>query len=153
MSTAPLPIEDPDHSDLADRLCLAVLRLSRKIRREAQRVGASALDAMLLAALKRQPGTGVSELADKEQMSRPAMIEHLRRLEGAGWIVRQETPVDGDRRRVGLEITAAGDAALTAIRRERAAWLADRLEGLSADDLAALEAAVGPLNHVVEARP
>ena len=153
MSHAPLPIEDHDHTDLADRLCFAVLRLSRKIRKEARRAGASALDAMLLGTLKRQPGMGVSELAEREQMSRPAMIEHLRRLEAAGWIARQETPIDGDRRRVGLEITEAGDAALAAIRRERAEWLADRLEGLSEHDLDALEAAIDPLNHVVEARP
>ncbi|MEO6339077.1 MAG: MarR family transcriptional regulator [Caulobacteraceae bacterium] len=153
MSPAPLPVEDLHHSDLADRLCMTILRLSRQIRREAQRAGASALDAMLLATLKRQPGTGVSELADREQMSRPAMIEHLRRLEAAGWIARQETPIDGDRRRVGLEITPAGDVALAAIRRERAEWLAGRLEGLSEAELAALATAIDPLNHVVEARP
>lgn len=153
MSTAAHPAQDPTPDDLADRLAVAVLRLSRKLRREAQRAGASALDVMLLATLKHQPGMGVSELADREQMSRPAMIEHLRRLEAAGWIVRQETPADGDRRRVGLEITDSGEAALAAIRRERAEWLARRLEGLSDADLAALEAVIEPLNHVVEARP
>jgi DNA-binding MarR family transcriptional regulator len=80
------------------------------------------------------------------------MIAHLRRLEEAGWIARQETPVDGDRRRVGFEMTPAGAAALELIRRQRAEWLAQRLEGLSDDDLAALEAAVDPLAHVVEPR-
>ena len=108
---------------------------------------------MLLATLRKQPGLGPSDLADMEQMSGPAMIAHLRRLEDAGWIARQETPVDGDRRRVGFEITSDGGHALDAIRRERAAWLADRLEGLSEDELAVLEAAVDPLMHVVEPRP
>jgi DNA-binding MarR family transcriptional regulator len=150
MSTPPAHIEA--HADLADRLSLVILRLSRQLRREAQRAGASALDAMLLATLKKQPGLGPSDLADREQMSGPAMIAHLRRLEDAGWIARQGTPVDGDRRRVGFEITAAGGQALEAIRRERAAWLARRLEGLSEDELAALEAAVEPLAHVVEPR-
>ena len=151
MSHAPHPFED--HAELADRLSLVILRLSRQLRREAQRAGASALDAMLLATLKKQPGLGPSDLADKEQMSGPAMIAHLRRLEDAGWIARQETPVDGDRRRVGFEVTPVGHEALQAIRRERAAWLARRLDGLSEEELQALEAAVDPLSHVVEPRP
>lgn len=141
------------HGDLADRLSLVILRLSRQLRREAQRAGASALDAMLLATLKKQPGLGPSDLAEREQMSGPAMIAHLRRLEEAGWIARQEPVADGDRRRVGYEITAAGMQALEAIRRERAAWLARRLDGLSEEELQALEAAVDPLSHVVEPRP
>jgi DNA-binding MarR family transcriptional regulator len=146
------PHQTDAQGDLADRLSLVILRLSRHLRREAQRAGASALDAMLLATLRKQPGLGPSELADREQMSGPAMISHLRRLEDAGWIARQDTPVDGDRRRVGYEITPAGGKALEAIRRERAAWLAQRLEGLSEAELAALEAAVEPLAHVVEPR-
>jgi len=150
MSTHPLHTDA--QGDLADRLSLVILRLSRQLRREAQRAGASALDAMLLATLRKQPGLGPSELADREQMSGPAMIAHLRRLEEAGWIARQETPAAGDRRRVGFETTAAGLAALEAIRRERAAWLAQRLEGLSEAELAALEAAVAPLAHMVEPR-
>ena len=151
MSSAPIHTEA--HGDLADRLCLVILRLSRQLRREAQRAGASAIDTMVLATLAKQPGLGPSDLADREQISGPAMIAHLRRLEDGGWIARQETPVDGDRRRVGFEITPAGTQALNAIRRERAAWLARRLEGLSDDELEALEAAVEPLSHVVEPRP
>jgi len=152
MSSPPVPPPEHDDADLADRLCLIILRLSRQLRREAQKVGASASDAMLLAALTKQPGLGSSDLADREQMSRPAMIAHLNRLEEAGWIARQDTPVDGDRRRVGYEVTPDGARELGDIRRQRAAWLANQLARLDAEALAAVKAAAGPLGDIVEPR-
>jgi DNA-binding MarR family transcriptional regulator len=50
-----------------------------------------------------------------------------------------------DRRRVGVRLTEAGEAALTAIRRRRNDWLAARLAALAPEDRAALAAAAGPL--------
>ena len=72
------------------------------------------------------------------------MSAHLKRLEAAGWIQR-EPPRADDRRRVGLRVTAAGEAALLAIRRQRNEWLAARLAALPAKDRRALAAAAGPL--------
>ncbi|MFI4976392.1 MAG: MarR family winged helix-turn-helix transcriptional regulator [Caulobacterales bacterium] len=132
---------------LAEALRPALLRVSRALRREAQRVGASALDAQLLAAVKKLPGIGVSGLADREQMTRPSMSGHIKRLEGAGWIERRgDTPED--RRRAGLYLTVKGGKALDAIRRRRNDWLAARLTALSPEDRATLAAAARPLTQL-----
>lgn len=130
--------------DLAEVLRPALLRVSRLLRREAQKAGASALDAQLLAAIAKHPGIGGGELAALEQMSPPSMSAHLKRLEGAAWIVRQP-PFPNDRRRVGFEVTRAGSAQLAAIRRRRNDWLAGRLEDLDPAERRTLAAAAEPL--------
>ena len=136
---------------LAEALRPALLRASRALRREAQRAGVSALDAQLLGAVKKNAGIGVSELAEREQMSRASMSGHVKRLEAAGWIARAAAAGD-DRRRVGLTLTHAGGKALDAIRRRRNDWLAARLARLTPAEHAALAAAAGPLERLAEDR-
>jgi DNA-binding MarR family transcriptional regulator len=128
---------------LAEALRPALLRASRQLRRAAQKAGVSALDAQLLHAIKQAPGIGASELADGEQMTRPSMSSHVKRLQAAGWIAREAAAGDG--RRVGIRLTAAGVKALEAIRRRRNDWLAGRLAGLTGEARAALAAAAEPL--------
>ncbi len=140
---------DPDQ--LAELLRPALLRVSRRLRQEAAKAGLSALDVLLLVEIKRQPGVGVSDLADAEQMSRPAMSTHIKRLEAAGWISRLSHASDG--RRSGLTITPAGMAALADARRRRNDWLAARLSALGPEARQALHAAAGPLTALVEAQP
>jgi DNA-binding MarR family transcriptional regulator len=77
-------------------------------------------------------------------MTRPSMSGHLKRLEAAGWIMRDPACAE-DRRRIGVRLTEAGETALATIRRRRNDWLAARLDGLAPDDRAALAAAAGPL--------
>ena len=147
---APLPTQK-DILPLADALRPALLKVSRALRREAQRAGVSALDAQLLGAVKKHAGIGVSELAEREQMTRASMSGHVKRMEAAGWIVRS-APDDDDRRRVGLTLTAKGGKALDAIRRRRNDWLAARLAALSGEERAALAAAAAPLARLAEDR-
>jgi DNA-binding MarR family transcriptional regulator len=137
---------------LADALRPALMRASRALRREAQRAGASALDAQLLGIVKKRPGVGVSELAEYEQMTRASMSSHVKRLEAAGWIARGASADGDDRRRVGLTLTAAGGKALDAIRRRRNDWLAARLARLTPAERAALAAAAAPLARLAEDR-
>ena len=147
---APIPSEK-DILPLVDALRSPLLRLARALRREAQRAGVSALDAQLLGVVKKSGGIGVSDLADREQMTRASMSSHVKRMEAAGWIARAAANAD-DRRRVGLTLTAKGGKALDAIRRRRNDWLAARLAGLSREERAALAAAVGPLARLAEDR-
>jgi DNA-binding MarR family transcriptional regulator len=126
-----------------------VLKLGRRLRQEGLKVGLSPLDAQLLAVIKVKPGLGVCDLADLEQMSRPAMSVHLKRLEGAGWLERRGGE-GGDRRRRSLYLTPNGAAALSAIRRSRTDWLAARLQRLSDADREALRACLGPLVRLAE---
>ena len=136
---------------LADALRPALLKVSRSLRREAQRAGVSALDAQLLGAVKKHAGIGVSELSEREQMTRASMSGHVKRMEAAGWIARAAAD-DDDRRRVGLTLTAKGAKALDAIRRRRNDWLVARLAKLSGDERAALAAAAEPLLRLAEDR-
>lgn len=136
---------------LADALRPALLKVSRALRRESQRAGVSALDAQLLGAVKKNAGIGVSELAEREQMTRASMSGHVKRLAAAGWIARAEPDAD-DRRRVGLTLTAQGAKALDAIRRRRNDWLVARLAKLSADERALLTDAAAPLMRLAEDR-
>jgi DNA-binding MarR family transcriptional regulator len=136
-----------DILDLAEALRPALLRASRALRREAQRAGVSALDAQILGAVKKHPGIGVSILADHEQMTRPSMSSHVKRLEAAGWLGRDEASEE-DRRRVGLRITPKGQKALEAIRRRRNDWLAARLTTLTPEARAALALAAEPLSRL-----
>ena len=113
---------------LADTLRLALMRLSRRLRNEAQKAGLSAQDAILLGLVKTRPGIGVSGLADAEQTSRPTMSGHVKRLEAEGLLERGEDVEDG--RRCGLTLTPAGVRKLEQIRAQRNDWLAKRLARL-----------------------
>ena len=58
---------------LADALRPALMRLSRRLRNEAQRAGMSAQDAIVLGLVKAHPGIGVSGLAEANRSSRGSM--------------------------------------------------------------------------------
>jgi DNA-binding MarR family transcriptional regulator len=142
-----VPVETiPDIEDvfaLAEALRGPLLRVSRKLRQEGQKAGLSAQDALILGYLKKKPGVGVSELADFEQISRPTMSSHVKRLEAAGWVVRTDDAADG--RRQGLTVTPAGLRKHAAIQRHRNDWLAARLVRLTAEERERLAAAAAPL--------
>ena len=133
---------------LANRLRPALLRLNRELRREGSTLGISGGQATLLHLISRSPGAGVRELAGREGMSAAGMSGHVDRLEAAG-LLRRVRSTD-DRRRVGLEVTEAGHRILRAVRRRRTAWLAQRLGRLSPDELEALDAALAPLERLLE---
>ena len=147
-----MPLVESDDLDgvgrLAEILRPALLRVSRKLRREAQMAGVSALDAQLLAVIQKWPGIGAAVLADREQMTRPSMSGHVKRLAAAGWIRRDPAAEDG--RRVGLALTAEGALALEAIRVRRNDWLARRLAAIGPEARAALAAAAEPLERLAQ---
>jgi DNA-binding MarR family transcriptional regulator len=132
---------------LADALRPALLQVGRELRREARAVGVSPEQVSLLVAIKYAPGIGLRELADRERVSPPAMTKHVDRLERDGLVSR--TPSAEDRRRVGVSLTEEGQRVLRRVRSRRTAWLAQRLRGLSPEELSAVEAAVEPLRRLV----
>jgi len=132
---------------LADALRPALLQVGRELRREARAVGVSPEQVSLLVAIKYAPGIGLRELAARERVSPPAMTKHVDRLERDGLVAR--TPSAEDRRRVGVSLTGEGQRVLRRVRSRRTAWLAQRLRGLSPEELAAIEAAVEPLRRLL----
>jgi DNA-binding MarR family transcriptional regulator len=125
-----------------------LLRVGRELRREAREVGISPEQVSLLVAVKYAPGIGVNELAARERVSAPAMSNHVDRLERDGLVTR--TPSANDRRRVGLTLTDEGKRVLRRVRSRRTAWLASRLGALDAEELTAVEAAIGPLSRLID---
>jgi DNA-binding MarR family transcriptional regulator len=148
-----MPRTKVDTLAIADRLRPVLLRVGRELRREAREVGVSPEQVSLLVSIKYSPGIGVRELAARERVSPPALSNHIDRLERDGLVTR--TPSEDDRRRVGLALTEEGQRVLRHVRSRRTAWLSTRLDALSPEELAAVEAAVEPLARLLreEERP
>jgi DNA-binding MarR family transcriptional regulator len=138
-----MPKTELDTMTLAEALRPVLLRVGRELRREARQAGVSPEQVSLLVAIKYNPGSGVRELAARERVSPPALSNRVDRLEQDGLVAR--TPSNDDRRRVGLTLTDEGQRVLRRVRSRRTAWLVQRLGRLSAEELAAIEAAVEPL--------
>jgi DNA-binding MarR family transcriptional regulator len=144
MTTAVTSMET---TTLANRLRPVLVKLNRELRREIHSLGVTGGQVSLLALIRREPGIGVRELAARERMSAPGMSKSVARLEAAGLVARTELR---DRRRVGLALTPAGERVLRSVRSRRTAWLAERLRGLSDEELAAVDAAIEPLARLIE---
>src|SRR5919198_2690376 len=119
-----------DTTVLANRLRPVLLKLNRELRREIHSLGVTGGQVALLVQIKTHPGIGMRELASLERISVPGMSKFVARLEEADLVKRE--PVGGDRRRVGLTLTADGHRVLRSVRSKRTAWLAPRLPFLRA---------------------
>jgi DNA-binding MarR family transcriptional regulator len=136
-----------DSTELANPLRPLLLMLNRHLRREAHAEGITGGQAALLAQIRHHPNLGVRELAAREGISAPSMTRYLDRLERAGLIVRTRSPEDA--RRIRLALTPKGVRVLRSVRRRRTAWLSERLDGLSAAERRAVEAAIEPLGRLL----
>src|SRR5919206_1384268 len=137
-----------DPVTVANRLRPVLLKLNRHLRREIHSLGVTGGQASLLFTIQRRPGIGVNELAELEGMSPPGMSKYVGRLQEAGLVVRE--PSDRDRRRIGLRVSPEGERVLRSVKSRRTAWLASRLRGLSDNQLAALDAAIEPLQELID---
>ena len=137
-----------DTTAVANRLRPVLLKLNRELRREIHSLGVTGGQVSLLVQVKYHPGIGMRELAALERMSVPGMSKFIAKLEEAGLV--QRASVEGDQRRVGLSLTAAGDKVLRSVKSRRTAWLAARLRQLGPDELEAVDAAIEPLVHLLE---
>jgi DNA-binding MarR family transcriptional regulator len=145
-TAAPPPPRSPEARSivaLADALRPALLRLSRRLRNEAQKSGLSVQDSVILSLVRATPGIGVSRLAEAEQTSKPTMSAHVKRLEAEGLLARAEDVEDG--RRCGLLLTPAGARKLEQISALRNDWLARRLAKLEPAERDELSAAARAL--------
>ena len=135
-----------DVMTVADRLRPTLLQLARELRRE-KIAGVSPHQVGLMVSIKYAPGVTVGELAAEDRVSTAAMSKRVSRLERDGLVARTQS--ETDRRQVGLTLTDEGQRVLRRVRSRRTAWLATRLDTLSADELAAVAAAVDALGHLL----
>lgn len=144
-----MPTVAADPTVLANRLRPVLFQLGRELRREIHSLGVTGGQVGLLVQIRSHPGIGMRELAALERMSVPGMSKYVSKLEEADLV--QRAPVEGDQRRVGLSLTAAGHKVLRSVKSKRTAWLAARLRELAPDELDAIDAAIEPLTNLLAA--
>jgi DNA-binding MarR family transcriptional regulator len=143
-----MPVMTVEPLAVANRLRPALLKLARELRRESHALGVTGGQVSLLFQIQQNRGIGVRDLAALERISPASMSSHVDRLERAGLILR--TPDPSDRRRQGLSLSGEGERVLRSVKSRRTAWLAARLQQLSPEELAAVDAAVEPLLTLLE---
>jgi DNA-binding MarR family transcriptional regulator len=129
---------------LATAMRISISRLARRLRVE--RLGFGGTETVLsdiqlaaLAALERHDSMTPGELAEHEKVQPPSMTRVIAVLEERG-LVRRE-PHATDRRQVILTVTDDGRNLVQRVRRRREAWLAQRLQELTPEELQILRAA------------
>ncbi|WP_172898843.1 MULTISPECIES: MarR family winged helix-turn-helix transcriptional regulator [unclassified Actinoplanes] len=116
------------------------------LRRITPREELSLTAASTLARLERSGPHRLCELHAPEGVSQPAMTQLVTRLEREGLATRRSDPADG--RAVVVTITDDGRAAVTRRRAGRAEALSDLLRQLTAEDRAAITAALPALGRL-----
>jgi DNA-binding MarR family transcriptional regulator len=134
----------------AARLRVAIARLARRLRRH-ELAGLTPTQLSALATVDRAGPLRLGDLAAAEGIAPSTLTRLVTALEERGYVER--CPVPGDARASTLTIAPAGHAALERIREESTIVLADRLRTLTADQRAALAAALPALEQLAEADP
>lgn len=138
----------PDALDLvASTLLSRASRLTRLLMRSGARE-LTRTETGLLGTLAAGPRR-ITELAETEAVSQPAISKMTDKLEGQGLVVRARAAEDG--RAVQVSITAEGRARLELTSRQLCSLLRRTLVELADDDLAALVAASDVLERLVQA--
>jgi DNA-binding MarR family transcriptional regulator len=133
--------------ELAARLRLAVLRLSRQLRQ--QLVGdVTQSQVSVLSSVERLGSPTLGELAASEKVQPPSMTRQVDTLVARGLLDREIHPKD--RRIVRVSLTPGGERILQQNRSVRTAFVAARLKRLPAVERARLEELVGLLEQLVE---
>ena len=124
---------------VANQLHSATIHLLRRARRVDPSTGLGPSQLSLLSVLVFAGARTAGELADAEQVSRPAITKLVQGLVRLKLVTREADPTDG--RRVVLKTTAKGRRLIEAGRRRRVERIATDLAGLDADELAVVDAA------------
>ena len=131
---------------LAGGLRDAIARLGRRMRHQAPHPELSLGQLAALRSLERHGPMSPTELAAHEKLQPPSMTKIVARLEELGLVDRAPHPED--RRQVVVSISPDGVALLDDDRRRKDAWIAQRLRSLSAEEVAALRAALPVLEKL-----
>jgi DNA-binding MarR family transcriptional regulator len=129
-------------------LTAALERLVRLFLRKLTSPSELSLGALaVMVTLERHGPCRLTELAQREGVTQPAMTQLVSRLQAEGLVARETDPSDG--RVVQVSITDAGRTALARRRAARNERLADLLDRLSPAEQAALTAAVPAIEALI----
>jgi len=117
--------------------------LGRRGKRELSRTAAS-----VLATLRDTGPRRITDLAEAEAVAQPTITTLVGRLERDGLVRRAPDPADA--RAVRVHLTDEGRERLQAMRAARTALLEQRLKDFTADERAALAAALPLLDRLME---
>jgi DNA-binding MarR family transcriptional regulator len=135
-------------TELADRLRLTIVRTARRMRQESGTDLSPSLTAAL-STVERHGPLIPSELALRERIQRPTATRVLARLEEQGLIDRMPDPRDG--RSSLVTASKAGRDLLAELRTRKTAFLAARIETLTAEERATLNRAADILERMLAA--
>ena len=136
-----------DLSREASDLRIATFRLARRMR--TQRAVDSMSDgqfAVLAGLFIHGPHT-LTELADRERVSAPAMNRTVNCLQDAGYITRSADENDG--RKVVIDLTVDGRAVVDETARRRDAWVEEALAEIEPDEREILAKAAAIMQRMV----
>lgn len=142
--------KDSSFTDGAARLRLGIVRTARRLRQEAaaEATGLTPTSTSALATIERHGPLTPSELAELERVRRPTVTRTLGCLDRERLIERTPDPDDG--RSSLVSVNAAGRERLRRLRGRKNAYLAKRMRGLPAADVATLERAAEILEGMLE---
>ena len=138
---------DTDEAALAARLRLAVTRLHRSLRQQAD-AGLTPSQASALAGVERLGSPTLGTLAAREAVQPPSMTRIVGALEDLGHVTRVADA--SDRRVVRIAITPSGVAVLRHIRSLKNAFLTERVASLEPSERAALADLTTLLERLVD---
>lgn len=132
------------------RLRLVIVRLARR-QRQAASSDLTPSQQSALSVIGFHGPILLGDLAEIEQVAPPTVTRIVAKLESQGLV---ERVVDADDRRFARAvITDVGRGRLDETWERRSRWLAERIEQLEPDDIAAVVAAVGPLERLLDIEP
>lgn len=141
------PIATVAEEELPTRLRLAIMRLARRLRQQADADVTPSMLSALSNIEYRQPVT-LGELATAERVTPPTMSKIVARLQEAALVTR--TADENDRRIQHLSLSIHGERFTARSRSRKNAYLAKKLRKLEPHEVAKLEAAVAVLEKILE---
>ena len=130
----------------ASRLRFAVARMARLLRQQDQS-GFGPTVTAALATIEQHGPISLGEIATRERVAPPSITKVVEKLVANGLATREVDP--NDRRSSLVRITRQGRRLLDTSRTKRTEWLAGRLDALTPDERARLDAAMDVLEKII----
>jgi DNA-binding MarR family transcriptional regulator len=135
---------------LAAALRISVARLNRRLRSERDPDNELSLGQLsVLGALSRNGPCSIGELATHERVQPPSMTRTVNCLAEQGYVERRAH--ESDRRQVVVALAGKGAETLTADRKRRDAWLAQRMRDLTPEERSVLRHAAPIIERLANA--
>ena len=133
--------------DVPARLALVLGRLNRRMRSAGGGLSHGLLSA--LATVNKDGPMRLAELSQLEQVSAPSTTRLVAELESQGLVSRRPDPIDG--RAILISVTPKGTDTVLRARSARGAMIEELFTQLTADEIAAITAALPALEKANDA--